>query len=81
MTSSARQLHAQPDSAVPGRVRRTLASRLRHLAGSADREFIRAFPALVTAVDAAFQREEFILARVGYPRMPERCAENAVILW
>jgi hypothetical protein len=81
MTSSASQLHAQPASAVPGRIRRTLASRLKHLAGSADGEFARAFPALVTAVEAVFQREEFILARVGYPRLPERSAENAVILW
>ncbi|NIA52984.1 hypothetical protein HAV22_04865 [Massilia sp. TW-1] len=81
MTSSAHQRHAQPASAVPGRIRRTLASRLRHLAGSGDREFTRAFPALVMAVDVVFQREEFILERFRYPRLPERCAENAVILW
>jgi hypothetical protein len=81
MTSSAHQLHDQPASAVPGRIRRTLASRLRHLAASADGEFAHAFPALVTAVDAVFQREECILARFGYHRLAERCAENAVTLW
>jgi len=81
MTTSASQLHAQPASAAPGRIRRTLPSRLRQLADSADDDFATAFPALVTAVDVVFQREEFILARFRYPRLPERCAENGVILW
>jgi hypothetical protein len=81
MTTSASQLHAQPASAVPGRIRRTLPSRLRQLADSADDDFAAAFPALVTAVDATFRREDAILARVGYRRLPERRAENAVILW
>jgi hypothetical protein len=66
---------------MPGRIRRTLASRIRHLADSADADFARAFPALVTAVDAAFRREESVLARFGYRRLPECRAENAVILW
>lgn len=81
MTSSTSQRQAQPASAAPGRIRRTLPSRLRQLADSADGDFAHAFPALVTAVDAVFRREESILARVGYRRLPERRAENAVILW
>jgi hypothetical protein len=81
MTTSASQLHAQPASAVPGRIRRTLPSRLRQLADSADDDFAHAFPALVTAIDATFRREDVILARFGYRRLPERRAENAVTLW
>lgn len=81
MTSSARQRPAQPATAAPGHIRRTLPSRLRQLAASTDGDFARAFPALVTAVDAVFRREDAILARVGYRRLPERRAENAVILW
>lgn len=81
MTPSASQRHAQPASAAPGRIRRTLASRLRHLEDSTDGDFAHAFPTLVTAVDAAFRREESVLARFGYRRLPERRAENAVILW
>lgn len=81
MTSSASQLHRQPASAEPGRIRRTLPGRLRHLAASTDDDFVRAFPALVTAVDATFRREDALLARFGYRRLSERRAENAVILW
>jgi hypothetical protein len=81
MTTSASQRHAQPASAVPGRIRRTLASRLRQLEASPDGDFAHAFPAVVTAVDATFQREDAILARFGYRRLPDRRAENAVILW
>ena len=81
MTPSTSQRHAQPATAAPGRIRRTLASRLRHLEDSADGDFAHAFAALVTAVDAAFRREDSILARFGYRRLHERRAENAVILW
>jgi hypothetical protein len=81
MTTSASQRHAQPASAVPGRIRRTLVSRLRHLEDNTDGDFAHGFPALVTAVDAVFRREDAILARFGYRRLSERRAENAVILW
>jgi hypothetical protein len=81
MTTSASQRHAQPAETAPGRIRRTLPSRLRHLEDSADDDFAHAFPALVTAVDGAFRREDAILARFGYRRLSERRTENAVILW
>lgn len=63
--------------------RRHLCARL---AGSADSDcmpddsFVRAFPAIVSAVEAGFRHEELVMESFDYVRLHEHRAENAVIL-
>jgi hemerythrin len=60
--------------------RRSLCSRLEHMAGLPDDAFRRDFAGIVAAVEAGFRHEELVMEMLGYERLREHRAENAVIL-
>lgn len=63
--------------------RRHLCARLADTADSSctpDDCFVRAFPAVVTAVEVGFRHEENVMESLDYGRLHEHRAENATIL-
>lgn len=63
--------------------RRHLCARLAESADcvrTPDERFVREFPAIVTAVEAAFRHEEIVMESIDYARLHEHRAENATIL-
>jgi hemerythrin len=60
--------------------RKVLCRRIAELAGGPDDALGHGFAALVAAVEAAFRHEELIMETLGYVRLHEHRAENAVVL-
>jgi hypothetical protein len=60
--------------------RRSLCNRLERMAGLPDDAFCREFASVVAAVEAGFRHEELVMEMLGYDRVREQRAENAVIL-
>jgi hemerythrin len=60
--------------------RKVLSRRIGELADGPDDALRQGFAALVAAVEAAFRREELIMETLGYVRLHEHRAENAVVL-
>jgi hemerythrin len=60
--------------------RRHLCSRIRETVEAADPDFVRAFPAIVAAVEASFRQEETMLEALGDGQMHAHRAENATLL-
>jgi hemerythrin len=60
--------------------RQTLCHRLHALLDAPDAALVRDFAPLVAEVEAGFRHEELIMGTLGYERLREQRAENAVVL-
>jgi len=60
--------------------RKALCCRVRALMAAPDAELVHAFAPLVAEVEAGFRHEELIMGTLGYERLREQRAENAVVL-
>lgn len=60
--------------------RKTLCFRLQGALREPDDMFVRGFATLVAEVEAGFRHEELIMGTLGYARLREQRAENAVVL-
>jgi hemerythrin len=60
--------------------RKALCRRIHALLGAPDAELAHAFATLVAEVEAGFRHEELIMGTLGYARLREQRAENAVVL-
>lgn len=60
--------------------RKNLCSRLQGALREPDDAFVRSFAMLVAEVEAGFRHEELIMGTLGYARLREQRAENAVVL-
>jgi hemerythrin len=60
--------------------RKMLCRQIATLATGPDDALARGFAAMVAAVEAAFRHEELIMETLGYVRLHEHRAENAVVL-
>jgi hemerythrin len=78
-----RHLHPTSPHAIRAAIRharKVLCRRLDDAVAEADDHFPHAYASIVAAVEAGFRHEELMMETLGYERLREHIAENAVIL-